>query len=192
MGYLSSFTHAGRYYTLVELPQFDQWGLWFHRQVGFSRVGTLRATIVELINGSATGMTPKELRELLKLPISNTLYNTLHELLHNKQLQQQKLAGYSLYFSADPQQAAEQVARRQKQKLIATDSKALSFAEAIIAVLVEALQAGEVLAAPSIVAARLSVRGLAVTATEVEQIYSQYGLQAEKKTAEPPPTPSRR
>jgi hypothetical protein len=39
LGYLSSFTHAGRYYTLANLPEFDRWGLWFHHQVGFSKEG---------------------------------------------------------------------------------------------------------------------------------------------------------
>jgi hypothetical protein len=44
LGYLSSFTHGGRFYTLEELVCLDQWGLWFHRDVGFSRAGTLKAT----------------------------------------------------------------------------------------------------------------------------------------------------
>ena len=89
LGYLSSFTHAGRYYTLANLPEFDRWGLWFHRQVGFSKVGTLKATIVELVQSASDGMTPKEMRGLLRLPVSNTLYNTLHELVHSAQLQSQ-------------------------------------------------------------------------------------------------------
>jgi hypothetical protein len=77
IGYRSSFNHAGRYYTLADVPQFNQWGLWFHRHVGFSCTGTLKATVVALVEGSAAGMTPKELLALLKLPVANTLYNTL-------------------------------------------------------------------------------------------------------------------
>ena len=34
-GYLSSYTHSGRFYTLREVPQFDTFGLWRHRDVGF-------------------------------------------------------------------------------------------------------------------------------------------------------------
>lgn len=37
VGYLTSYTHAGRYYTLLEIPRFDEFGLWFHQQIGFSR-----------------------------------------------------------------------------------------------------------------------------------------------------------
>ncbi len=46
IGYRSSFNHAGRYYTLVDVPRFDQWGLWFHRNVGFSCAGTLKSTVL--------------------------------------------------------------------------------------------------------------------------------------------------
>jgi hypothetical protein len=31
---------------LREVPQFDAFGLWRHRDVGFSRAGTLKATVV--------------------------------------------------------------------------------------------------------------------------------------------------
>ncbi len=43
LGYLSSFTDAGRYYTLPDIPKFDPLGLWFYQEVGFSRVGTLKS-----------------------------------------------------------------------------------------------------------------------------------------------------
>ena len=35
-GYLTSFDHAGRYYTLRRIPDFDERGLWFWRDVGGS------------------------------------------------------------------------------------------------------------------------------------------------------------
>jgi len=46
VGYLSSFTHGGRFYTLENIPQFDEFGLWFHRDIGFSQAGTLKETVV--------------------------------------------------------------------------------------------------------------------------------------------------
>ena len=45
VGYRTSFTHRGQYYRLAELPEFDECGLWFHGDVGFSRSGTLKETI---------------------------------------------------------------------------------------------------------------------------------------------------
>src|SRR5206468_1608883 len=43
VGYLASYSHAGRYYTLKRIPQFDPRGLWHYRQIGFSSQRTLRS-----------------------------------------------------------------------------------------------------------------------------------------------------
>ncbi len=184
LGYLSSFTHAGRYYTLRDVARFDQWGLWFHRDVGFSRVGTLKATVLELVDGSIGGMTPKDLLTLLKLPVANSLYNTLHELVGSGRVRRQKLAGRRLYLCAEARRAEEQLARRREtggqQPPLAQVST-----ETLIAVLVEALRAGEALAAASVVADRLRARAVGVSAAQVEQIFAHYGLGPGKKTAAP-------
>ena len=180
IGYRSSFNHAGRYYTLTNVPQFDQWGLWFHRNVGFSCAGTLKATVVELVGGSATGMTPKELLALLKLPVANTLYNTLHELRQGAVIRRQVLAGCHIYLSADPERADEQLLKRHQ---LPSSGGQISN-ETVIAVLVEALQSAKVLITPSVLASRLAARGVVVTAVQVERIFTQYGLEPEKKTVD--------
>jgi hypothetical protein len=180
MGYRSSFNHAGRYYTLTNVPRFDQWGLWFHRNVGFSCAGTLKATVVELVEGSATGMTPKELLALLKLPVTNTLYNTLHELRQGARIRRQVLAGCHLYLSADPEREDEQLLKRRQE--LSPDVPVSD--ETIIAVLVKALQSAKVLVTSSVLASRLTARGVVVTAIQVEQIFTRYGLEPEKKTVD--------
>ena len=50
MGYLSSYSHAGTYYTLSAIPSIDADGLWAHSGVLFSKHGNLRYTIVHLVN----------------------------------------------------------------------------------------------------------------------------------------------
>ena len=145
LGYRSSFNHAGRYYTLTDVPQFDQWGLWFHRSVGFSCAGTLKATVVKLVERSATGMTPKELLAVLKLPVANTLYNTLRELRREARIHRQELAGYRLYLSADPERANQQLIERRQAIRQEPRSPVPMSDETLIAVLVEALQSAEVL-----------------------------------------------
>jgi hypothetical protein len=184
IGYLSSFNHAGRYYTLADVPQFDQWGLWFHRQAGFSRAGTLKATVVELVVGSATGMTPKELLALLKLPVANTLYNTLHALRYEARIHRQELAGYRLYVSAEPQRANKQLMERRQAMDHEARSRVQMSDETLIAVLVEAFQSADLLVSASIVASRLAARGVAVTPAQVEQIFDQFGLAPGKKTVD--------
>jgi len=180
IGYRSSFNHAGRYYTLADVPRFDQWGLWFYRDVGFSCAGTLKATVLALVADSAMGMTPKELIALLKLPVANTLYNTLHELRQGARIRRQMLAGQHIYLSADPGRADEQLMQRRQ----APSSDVQLSNETLIAVLVEALQSAEVLVAPSVLVLRLAARGVVVTAVQVERIFTRYGLGPEKKTAD--------
>ena len=77
VGYLTSFTDAGRYYTLPDIPTFDAQGLWFYQNVGFSQAGTLKSTLIALIHLSAAGMTPKEALALLRLRVPNSLHNAL-------------------------------------------------------------------------------------------------------------------
>ncbi len=46
----TSYSHRGRYYTLDELPDFDELGLWVFGGVRFSRAGTLVATAESFVN----------------------------------------------------------------------------------------------------------------------------------------------
>jgi len=72
-GYLTSYSYAGRYYTLKEIPQFDTQGLWSYGEALFSKYGTLRATIVRFVQDAAAGQTHGELRERLRLRVHDTL-----------------------------------------------------------------------------------------------------------------------
>src|SRR5437764_14332236 len=73
LGYLASYSHAGRYYPLKRIPQFDPRGLWHYRQIGFSSQRTLRATLVHLVETSPAGQTHEELQDVLLLRVHNTL-----------------------------------------------------------------------------------------------------------------------
>ena len=186
IGYLTSFTDAGRYYTLQDIPKFDPLGLWFYQDVGFSRAGTLKATVIDLVNLSEAGMTPTEALNLLRLRVPNSLHNTLHGLIKAGHLKRQRLQGLALYTSIDSDIAEKQMTARRKKIRSRSLFPTILSIETTIAVLVEALRAGKVLTPPSTVAARLSAQAMAITVDQVEQIFSQYGLKAEKKTAEQP------
>jgi len=182
IGYTTSFTNAGRYYTLQGIPVYDSWGLWFHRGVGFSKAGTLKAAITEIVDSSKAGMTPKELLHLLKIQAPNTLHNALRGLVRSENLHRRRLQGRSLYTSAHPDKAQKQVDARVNTLMTGGPSPRILSTETTIAVLVEALNAGKVITAPSMIAARMSVRGLVVTEDQVTQVFIQYGICAEKKT----------
>ena len=186
MGYLTSFTHAGRYYTLPDIPIFDTYGLWFYQDVGFSSAGTLKSTVIDIVHSSEAGMTPTEILNLLRLRAPNSLHNTLHELIKNKQLKRHRLQGLPLYTNIDSDIAQNQVAARHEKIESRSRIPAVPSIEVTISVLVEAIRAGKVLVSPSTVSARLKAQGMAITVDHVEEIFSRYGLEAGKKTADQP------
>jgi len=73
LGYLTSYSHAGRYYTLREIPQFDVHGLWHHQGVSFSRHGSLKDTVAHIVNECEAGRTHSELELALGVRVHNTL-----------------------------------------------------------------------------------------------------------------------
>lgn len=73
LGYLSSYSHAGKYYTLSNIPEFNEDGLWFFGDIGFSKHGTLMKTIVHLINNSKTGKTNSDLEQQQRVYVQNAL-----------------------------------------------------------------------------------------------------------------------
>jgi hypothetical protein len=186
MGYLSSFTHAGRYYTLADIPRFDALGLWFYQAVGFSRAGTLKSTVVSIVHCSEAGLTPTEMINLLRLRVANSLHNSLHELTKTNQLKRHRLQGLSLYTSIDSGIAQNQVVKRLERIGSPVQIVRVVSTEETIRVLVEAIRAGRIVAPASTVSARLRAQGMSMSVDQVEEIYSQYGLKAGKKTAEQP------
>ncbi|MBT4087503.1 MAG: hypothetical protein HOE30_03325 [Deltaproteobacteria bacterium] len=186
LGYQSSFTDAGKYYTLVDIPVFDDFGLWFYREIGFSRAGTLKATILKIVESSKAGMAPKELLWLLKLKMPNSLHNALRELARSGLLQRQIVDGVHLYTNQHADRVEEQIQMRRlkiKQDGLTPAEPSL---ETTIAVLVEAIRAGTTLASPKTVSSRLTANGMPVPIDQVVLIYRRHGLNAEKKTMEQP------
>ena len=109
VGYLTSYSHAGRYYTLKRIPQFDPRGLWLYRQIGFSSQRTLGATLVHLVEASPAGQTDEELQDLLHLRV----HNTLRLLVRARELQRKLFQDAYVYLSAKSKQASRQWTQRQ-------------------------------------------------------------------------------
>lgn len=110
LGYLSSYTHSGTYYTLLSIPVFDEAGLWQHDGIGFSRAGNLKATIAALVHRSPAGYTLNELNTQLKINVRNA---PLH-LVREGKIAREVSGGIYLYLSSDKGRCEEQkMARRQ-------------------------------------------------------------------------------
>jgi hypothetical protein len=131
-GALASFNHNSRFYTLPELPQFDAQGLWFHRDIGFSRHGHLPQTIVALVCQSPAGLSAAELGQRLRLDPRSFLWQ-FHQ---HPSLQREKVGGHYVYCAADPVLAIRQKALRSA----AAPPAPLPSTEESIAVLVRTIQ----------------------------------------------------
>lgn len=103
-GYYSSFTHNGKWYTLRAIPRFSRDSLWFYRDIGFSRAGSLTSTLIELTSRSAAGMTAEMLGEKLRC----RCHTILVQLCRRRKLQRDKAGRCYVYLAADPHTAAGQ------------------------------------------------------------------------------------
>lgn len=188
LGYHSSYTHGGRYYTLRDIPRFDERGLWFHRDIGFSQAGTLKQTVAQQVEQAPDGRTHEELTRLLRVRV----HNTLLDLLRQGRIGRERLRSVFLYVSADPARAAAQVAARKELAAALVEMLRVATDEEVVEVLVEALRAAPEVPAPVLVAQRLVARGVLLESHHVEQVYEEHGLVPGKKTARPSSRPLRR
>jgi hypothetical protein len=165
--YLSSYTHAGRYYTLKNIPEFDKDGLWHFGDIGFSRYGTLMDTIVHLINHSKSGKTNSDLEKQQRIYVQNALLS----LVKDKKISREQQDGVYVYFSADPETSRRQMKKRNEK------GYRQRLPEWIVAeILIEIIRflAGR----PDIdeIAMRLSKRGSLITRAQVEQVFEEHDL----------------
>jgi hypothetical protein len=180
MGYFSSYSHAGRYYTLRDVPQFDADGLWHYQGVGFSRFGSLKSTVEHMVVEADAGRTHNELHLRLQVRV----HNTLLDLVRKQRIGREPFAGQYLYVNPDAKIAALQVARRGRQEAVLAAAPLPP--SIVIEVLVNLIQGATVHADPNLIAARLATRGISVSPQQVDAVFSKYGV---KKT---PPSRSRR
>ncbi len=127
-GYYSSFTHNGSWYTLRSIPRFGRNGLWFYRDIGFSRAGTLTKTLVSLISGSPAGMNAEMLGKTLRCRCHGVLVN----LWRKGEITREKIGRSQVYFANDPYKSASQ-----RQALTAQHSPKSFSAEMALLVLAE-------------------------------------------------------
>lgn len=185
LGYRTSYSHARRYYTLEDIPEFDDSGLWQYQGVFFSKFGTLKDTLAHMVEASDAGHTHRELRARLRVHI----HNTLLDLVNIKRVGRELLDGLFLYVSAEQERAATQVARRRQQSAAVVQAAHVLGPTLEIAVLLEVIHGARLIADPAKVAETLAGKGVRVSRDEVEAIFYKHGL---KKTPRSRSRPSRR
>lgn len=107
--YHTSYSHRGQFYTLAEIVDFDENGLWTFDSVGFSRHGTLLNTAEAFVNQASAGYFAVELETLLHVPVKEPL---LH-LCRQSRISRLEVSQLYLYCASDKQQQRQQLLARQ-------------------------------------------------------------------------------
>ena len=108
LAYRSSYSHCGRYYTLDEVAEFNEVGLWSYRSVWFSVHGTLLATAEAIVDEGEFGYYVDELDNVLHVGTKDAL----RKLTLEKRLSREKVGGRQMYCSPDPVKREQQLLAR--------------------------------------------------------------------------------
>lgn len=109
LDYRASYSHGGRYYTLNELADYGEQGLWTFDEAHFSMHGSLLDTLEHLVGVSAEGYFARELHALVHVPV----HNALAQLHRAGRLNREQLGGEFLYVST--LNAQTQLQRREQR-----------------------------------------------------------------------------
>lgn len=123
LDYRSSYSHAGKYYTLPEIPRYDQYGIWGFGGVWFSRYGFLVKTLNTLVMESEAGYLASELEALVHVQVRNAL----HDLYNREELTRQQIGGEYVYLSCASGEA--QLAKRKqliRQAVVAVSDRTVA------------------------------------------------------------------
>jgi hypothetical protein len=114
LSYRTSYSHGGRYYTLEEVAQFDERGLWNRRGIWFSRHGTLMATLEAFASEAEAGCFADELREQLHVEVKESLLR----LVQKERVHREMVSGRYLYCATEPATSRRQLRKRRTQTRI--------------------------------------------------------------------------
>jgi len=109
LSYRTSYSHRGSFYTLDEIADFDDRGLWSFNSVWFSFRGTLVATAEDCVTQSKAGYFASELEELLHVPVKEPLL----QLVAQGRIARQTVSDLYLYCAGDPPAQQRQLQARQ-------------------------------------------------------------------------------
>jgi len=104
----TSINKNGRYYTLPQVPVFDDNGLWQYQAILFSKHGNLKQTIIQIIRQAPTGLSAADIAKMVALAPSSSLFA---QIKNAAGIRREKHCGRFIYFSDTPA-----IYKRQKQQ----------------------------------------------------------------------------
>ena len=99
LNYLSSYSHKGKYYTLPPIPNFNENGIWSCDSIWFSKHGNLIETVKVFVDKSESGLSAKELSDILHVDAKQALLKNLKQ----DRLYRDRNSRTYIYFSLIPE-----------------------------------------------------------------------------------------
>lgn len=121
LDYISSCSHKGKYYSLNEIAEYNEYGVWRHHSVLFSKYKTVKKTVEFLTNNSSKGYAASELYSILKIKVEDVLL----ELVKSKRVIRKKMSGKYVYYSKASNLSRKQELTR-KDRLQPLDTEKMS------------------------------------------------------------------
>jgi hypothetical protein len=169
---ISSYTHTGQYHTLKRTVTFDENGLWFFQDIGFSQCGTLKNTLAQVISDSPAGMTHKEMKALFRIEVQKPLTDLVTTRAVARQLLPNRIY---VYLSAGENKAEDQFQHR-----LSISDRPLDMAlppESLrIEILVEVIHAPERTLDTTVLGPLLRQRGVIINDDEIAYVLAYYDI----------------
>jgi len=169
---IRSYDHNGRYFSLEKLARFNSMGIWEYNNIHFSRFGTLKTTLVAIINNSSQGMDASQIKDALGMDTRSFLF----QYKDVSGIKREKVGSHYVYFSSEPGQFSRQLSNR-KQGLVSISQAPLE-GTAAISVLVETIKHPDFTFDQ--LSKHLSKQGIKIKPVIIEDFFVFYGI--EKKT----------
>ena len=171
--YISSYTHAGRYYTLYDIARFDSDGIWFYDDIGFSQNGSLKNTVTYLVHNGDAGKFHSDLERQLRVRV----HNVLLDLVQSKQIKRIKFQGQYFYLSTDKARSTEQIEQRDKLSMQARRIPVFISEPIVIEILAEVIRQSKRHPRADQVASALAMRGLPIAENDVMTVFDHYDIE---------------
>ncbi len=169
---ITSYTHAGQYHAFSITANYNEYGLWFYDDIGFSKYGTLKSTLIHIISNEEIGMTHKELKNKLRAKVQNTLTTLVNEKLIGRKLLSNR--NY-LYLNSNKETSKVQLEKRLNIGKEVVDI-VLPSESVTIEILVEVIRINNCIIGEKQIGSLLRKRGIIVDNVIIGNVFGYYDI----------------
>ena len=173
IGYITSYNQNGKYYTLLEIVNFDDSGIFDHKGILFFRDGGIEELVIKETDSSEKGYTAEELSNKIRTRVSNQLPHFVRKDI----LIRKKYADFYVYYSIDEVAQQKQITNREKELKIPStiEESEISPEKKTIRILLKIIQNPN--AEPQEIGKRLREEGLKISDSFIQNIFQKYYIQ---------------